>query len=447
MCRIWRVRFGSKVLNIEISARRGGHGGVRMDQIFITNLRIQKVRHLKDITIPLSEDHIKHLILTGKNGSGKTSVIEAMAAHLENVFTDQYFIAKENYFRDKKNTRDKAVQNGNDKDEILRAENEFCDAVAVMEQSRKGLDIQLNHKVENILGLKRQYHYILAYYSADRVFQAIQPQHVEKVELREDYKLTEFPRIDFVKYLLDLKMTEALARNNKKTEKADEIQAWFVKLEELLKKIFDDESVKLIFDEDTFRFQISQQGKELFDFNTLSGGYQAVLDIVLDIIMRMVKKTQRSFDFRLPGIVLIDEIETHLHLELQKNIMPLLTAIFPNIQFVVTSHSPFILSSLENTVIYDLENNMLVESGLDNVPYDGIVEGYFKADKLSIILKEKFERYKSLVNSKNLSDDEISDIAELELYLDEIPDYLALDIATEYRRLKLEFMDREDIDG
>ena len=92
-----------------------------------------------------------------------------------------------------------------------------------------------------------------------------------------------------------------------------------------------------------------------FDFNTLSSGYQAVLDIILDIIMRMQNQTQRSFDFNLPGIVLIDEIETHLHLELQKNIMPFLTTIFPNIQFIVTSHSPFILNSIRNVVIYDLE--------------------------------------------------------------------------------------------
>lgn len=65
------------------------------------------------------------------------------------------------------------------------------------------------------------------------------------------------------------------------------------------------------------------------------------MDIVLDIIMRMQNQTQRSFDFKIPGIVLVDEIETHLHLELQRHIMPFLTGIFPNIQFIVTTHSPY----------------------------------------------------------------------------------------------------------
>ena len=168
---------------------------------------------------------------------------------------------------------------------------------------------------------------------------------------------------------------------------------------------------------------------------------------MLDIMMRMQHQTKRSFDFNLPGIVLIDEIETHLHLELQKSILPFLTEFFPNIQFVMTTHSPFILSSISNAAIYDLENQTLVEHGLGNVPYEGVVEGYFKVDKLSETLRDKFDRYKELVYKENLSDDEIGEIAELELYLDEVPDYLAIGITTEYQKMKLEFMNREDIDG
>lgn len=64
---------------------------------------------------------------------------------------------------------------------------------------------------------------------------------------------------------------------------------------------------------------------------------------------------------------------------------------------------------------------------------------------MSNSLKEKFERYKILVNKKELSDDDFEEISELEMYLDEIPDYLALNITTEYQRLKLALRSREDI--
>ena len=53
-----------------------------MERNFITKITINNVRHLNNIEIPLSEDKPRHLILTGKNGSGKTSVLEALRLHL-----------------------------------------------------------------------------------------------------------------------------------------------------------------------------------------------------------------------------------------------------------------------------------------------------------------------------------------------------------------------------
>ena len=201
--------------------------------------------------------------------------------------------------------------------------------------------------------------------------------------------------------------------------------------------------MKLVFDEETFSFAIQMSGRELFDFNTLSSGYAAVLDIVVDLMLRMERKTGRKFRFDFPGIVLIDEIETHLHLDLQKKILDLLTTVFPKVQFIVSTHSPFILNSRSDVVIYDLENHVLVKDGLSDVPYEGIVEGYFHVDAMSEQLRERFDRYKELVKKEKLTDEDFREIAELELYLDEIPDYLALDVTTEYAQRKLELEHRE----
>ena len=171
----------------------------------------------------------------------------------------------------------------------------------------------------------------------------------------------------------------------------------------------------------------------------MSSGYAAIFEIINDLIMRMEAKSGLRTEFDMEGIVLVDEIETHLHLDLQKKILPTLTTLFPNIQFIITTHSPFILSSLDNAVIYDLQNRILVENGLENLPYEGIVEGYFK---VSEELREKFERYKDLVSKDELSDEEYEEMDKLEFYLDEIPDYLAKELASEYSRLKLEFSNR-----
>lgn len=376
-----------------------------MKNIYITKLILENVRNLNYTEIPLANDEKKHLIFTGKNGSGKTTVLEGLSWYLD------------------------ALTNMN------------------AEDIKNGTIVEMNYSNDEVRSAFKSGKFIIAYYEAERNFSADAPNHVSKVRLEQSYAIYEKPRKEFIKYLLDLKMTQALAATSGKQEKAQGIQEWFDNFEHFLQNLFENNKLSLEFDEDTFQFTIQEPEKETYDFNTLSSGYAAALDIVVDIMIRMEKQTNRKFQYDLPGIALIDEIETHLHLELQKKILGLLTTMFPNIQFIVTTHSPFILNSLENVVIYDLEQHLLVENGLADIPYDGIVEGYFKADKLSDKLKEKFARYQVLVHKETLTDNDFEEIANLEMFLEEIPDYLALGITTEYQRLKLEFSKREDIDG
>ena len=60
-----------------------------MEQTFLTGISIENVRHLSNILIPLDKNIRKHLILTGKNGSGKTSVVEAVVKYIQN-FLGEY---------------------------------------------------------------------------------------------------------------------------------------------------------------------------------------------------------------------------------------------------------------------------------------------------------------------------------------------------------------------
>ncbi len=419
-----------------------------MEKVFISKIIINKVRHLEKLEIPLAGDEMKHLIITGKNGSGKTSLLDRMALFLDAVI---YFDDTDNIDQNMEKDSEELYDAGN----ILLAESKeknggtFQRRATAYEKGIQrrtcGVELETVPSISDIPLLFREGKFVAAYYRADRIFQAQVPKYVEKVELKNGYFINETPRKDFIRYLLDLKMTEALAVANGKGERAQQIRTWFEKFQDLLKKIFENDSVRLVFDEDTFRFSLEMDGRESFDFNTLSSGYAAIMDIVVDLIIRMEKHSSRIFDFSMPGIVLIDEIETHLHLELQRKILDILTTVFPNVQFIVSTHSPFILNSLENVVIYDLENKLLVENGLSDIPYSGIVEGYFNADEMSMKLREKYDRYKELIYKQDLTDDDFDEIADLELYLDEIPDYLALNITTEYQRLKQELRKRDDI--
>ena len=414
-----------------------------MEQNFLTNIEIRKVRHLKNITIPLDKDKRKHLILTGKNGSGKTSVLEAMVKYVQSFLGETGTTlekAKKMYnFCSNENNRLNLLEDS-EENRIQIYENKK--SLELWERKLKSLDSGLFLESTSDVVLKEKYeqgNFIFAYYKAEREFQVEKYENIEKVNLQDKYKITENPGTKLTKYLVDLKATQAFTKNNEKNEK---ISKWFHAFENILKIIFEDDALQLKFNDETLQFSSCESGREPFDFNTMSSGYAAILDIINDLIIRMEAHSGLRTEFDMEGIVLVDEIETHLHLELQKKILPILTGLFPNIQFVITTHSPFILSSLDDAVIYDLENETLVKNGLKNLPYEGIVEGYFKVDTLSEELGGKFERYKVLVSKDELTDEEYEEIDQLEFYLDEIPDYLAKELTAEYSRLKLEFSNR-----
>ena len=67
---------------------------------------------------------------------------------------------------------------------------------------------------------------------------------------------------------------------------------------------------------------------------------------------------------RVEGVVLIDELDLHLHPEWQRVAMPGLRGVFPRLQFIVTTHSPQVLSSFENRQVRRLSQGQLPQEGV-----------------------------------------------------------------------------------
>jgi predicted ATP-binding protein involved in virulence len=80
----------------------------------------------------------------------------------------------------------------------------------------------------------------------------------------------------------------------------------------------------------------------------LSDGYRTTLAMVMDIAARMAEANPTLADpLSTTGVILIDEVDLHLHPGWQQTILPDLTLTFPNIQFIVTTHSPQVVSTVE----------------------------------------------------------------------------------------------------
>lgn len=218
-------------------------------------------------------------------------------------------------------------------------------------------------------------------------------------------------------------------------ELSEKIEKWFNHFESTLRILFDDHSLQLVFDRKRYNFIFKSNNRDNFDFNKLSDGYAAVIRILTELLLRSEAYQITQYDIQ--GIVLVDEIETHLHLDLQKKILPFLTGFFPKIQFIVTTHSPFVINSIPNAVIYDLEKRIRIED-VSSVSYDGLVESYFDIDKYSAGIKEKLARYAELCERKTLSEVEKNELLEQRMALkDLLCPQLAPELAAEFQRLEL----------
>src|SRR5204863_6103106 len=139
--------------------------------------------------------------------------------------------------------------------------------------------------------------------------------------------LDESAGTEFIQYMVNLKADKSFAKDDNDTETVVKIDNWFKDFKANLFQLFDNDKMELQFDRKEYNFNIIEDLKEPYNLNQLSDGYSAILSIVTELIMRMEEHKAKSYDVQ--GVVLVDEIETHLHIELQKKILPFLTSFFP----------------------------------------------------------------------------------------------------------------------
>ncbi len=106
---------------------------------------------------------------------------------------------------------------------------------------------------------------------------------------------------------------------------------------------------------------VEKDGKEL-DVNQLSQGEKSLLALVGDIARRLAILNP-SLDNALEGegVVMIDEVDLHLHPKWQHDLVDKLVKTFPNVQFILTTHSPHIISDRSDILVYALDNGELIQ--------------------------------------------------------------------------------------
>jgi predicted ATP-binding protein involved in virulence len=107
--------------------------------------------------------------------------------------------------------------------------------------------------------------------------------------------------------------------------------------------------------EPTLRLVVSKRGQQL-DLTQLSDGERSLLAMMIDLCRRLSLANPELDDpLQGTGVVLIDEVELHLHPQWQREVVEKLRLTFPRIQFILTTHSPFLIQSLREGELIRLD--------------------------------------------------------------------------------------------
>lgn len=347
---------------------------------YIDRIQVRTLRTLHDVSINI-EDTTRpgkgpvHLMLTGRNGVGKTTLLDALWVKLQSALGKQ-------------------VQQRPICKEIpgLLQNIELCCRNQPWHPSREKAGTM-----------------VFAYFPAQRSADFIQPKAPKQVkyETTADENIASY----FLQELVNLKFQQAFAEHDHADGKAQAIDKWFAQFQALLRKIFNDKKLELKFEPTEYKFNVVSKGVTS-PLDHLADGYASMFHILAGIMLRMKNVSGLTTRFETPGIVLIDELETHLHLELQSYALTLLTTIFPNIQFILTTHSPFILSSIGNAVAYELGKKESIDNA-DEYSYESLVEGFFAVPAQSKYIRELYDRFVKLLNKPSRTQKESSELLDI----------------------------------
>lgn len=355
----------------------------------LNTLHIRNYRCFEDIDIVL-DNHLT--LFVGKNGAGKSAILDATAIAISSFLCGIEGTVSRNIHKED------ARYQFYELDGIIDSQHQFpveitgygiCNGEKNIKWTRSlnsaggKTTLKDAHQIINIaeqmqkqimLGNAEIVLPMLSYYGTGRLY-------AQKKEKRNIKALQKFNRqvgyLDCMaaesneKMMLNWfeKMTLKSLQNQQKTGTVVKITQLKVVEDAVCKcfsKISGFKDPTISFDLDTHRIMMEYTDdtgeKCRFALNEMSDGYKNTLSMIGDIAYRMAVLNPQLGEHVLketPGIILIDEIDLHLHPEWQQSILKDLQNVFPKVQFIITSHAPVVINSVEKKHIRILDHGQV----------------------------------------------------------------------------------------
>jgi predicted ATP-binding protein involved in virulence len=447
----------------------------------IKHVKIQDFRGIEDLSLDFSSDNIN--VIIGVNGVGKSSVIDCLC-----LLLSAYVERLRKVFRERKLqqsfensniivTQGSSVSIGNmtggtfivtgDKNQVIqhsqKSRSKVDDIKNGADSSILEILVDHNHKsfkwsksielredksfgVSDAVGLVNLINEIVPSYSPDFGIPLVLCYPVNRAVLNISLDLSD-----------TLNSTQLKAFDDSLTGTQvgfDEFFRWFRSLEDLeneerrdapgyrdhrleaVRKAlpkFMPEFTNLRIRRSPLRMTVFKQDKELI-INQLSDGEKCLLAMVSDLARRLAIANPGLADPLLgEGIILIDEIELHFHPQWQRGILPTLSSTFPNCQFIVSTHSPQIVSDVQPDAIYLLRQTptgLTVSHAASSYGRDSnqILEDLMGVPDRPQHIKSQLQQLFRLIDDGNLdAAQELKEQLEQQIGLDE-PEFAKADV-------------------
>ncbi len=340
----------------------------------IKRIAIHSFRGIRDLNLEF--DNTQPTVLIGINGVGKSSILDCMAILLSKFTSPvQYPTTSGRLFREED------INNGcnetHNEITIVLDEKEISWSLTKV-QKRRNKDtnsnlIELKKLIENTqsqLRVNPQFNLpVIVYYAVNRA--------VIDIPLKMRRNVTFEPvvayeqavngvQINFSNFFQWFRTLEDL-ENEERRDDHNHINPHLEAVRQAIYSVLPGFS-NLRIRRSPLRMTVVKNHREII-INQLSDGEKCLLALVGDLAWRLaIANPSLEEPLQGKGVVLIDEIELHLHPKWQREIIPALIRTFPNCQFIITTHSPQVLSHVQPEGIHILENTEtgIVVSGAES---------------------------------------------------------------------------------
>lgn len=393
---------------------------------------LQNFKGIENLTISLDE---KTTILFGINGVGKSTILRAIDLLYANIITKLTGTGKKRladlYFED--------ISHGKSKTNIS--------AVFVFED---GKEMEYSRSMDRAAGKKHDINKLKS------IVEKFEDSYIEKghddgngnwIEEADDKNMPVFVNYGVNRIVLDVPVRaskeqfvklDAFDKAIESTIDFRNLFKWFRNQEDIenAAKVredleYEDRSLSAVkkamlamlegfddihIDRRPLEMKVKKDGKYL-TINQLSDGEKCTIALFGDLARRMaLANPERSNPLEGTGVVLIDELDLHMHTSWQRKVLGVLKTTFPNIQFIITTHSPQILGEVDDTFnllyMFKEDKKISVKSFESFVGWDTnvILEEIMNTSSVNQSIRDKiYEMYKYIEQKKFDQAEEIAD--------------------------------------